>query len=69
MGVLAAPPFMMQTPSGRWEGIGIELWQEIAQMLDLEFEWREYGSLGDIRRALARGEIDGSRLAFRARSV
>jgi ABC-type amino acid transport substrate-binding protein len=58
VGALVAPPFMMKTEDGRWEGLSIELWQELAQVLAVEFEWREYESLGDIRRALEQGDID-----------
>ena len=53
VGVMAAPPFMMQTASGRWEGLSIELWRELAHVLDLDFEWREYASLAEVRGAAA----------------
>ena len=58
VGALVAPPFMMKTESGRWEGLSIELWEELAHALALEYEWREYGTLGEFRKALERGEID-----------
>lgn len=58
VGAIVAPPFMMKTESGRWEGLSIELWEELAHMLALEYEWREYGTLGEFVKALERGEID-----------
>lgn len=58
VGVLVAPPFMMKTANGRWDGLSIELWQELAKALDLEFTWREYANLAEVREALARGEVE-----------
>ena len=58
VGTLVVPPFMMKAADGRWEGLSIELWQELAQSLDVEFEWREYGSLREIWSAIEQREID-----------
>ena len=58
VGTVVAPPFMMKTASGLWEGLSIELWEELARALGVEFEWREYESLGELKGAIARGEID-----------
>jgi polar amino acid transport system substrate-binding protein len=58
VGTVVAPPFMMKTASGLWEGLSIELWEELAQALGVEFEWREYETLGELRDAIARGEVD-----------
>jgi polar amino acid transport system substrate-binding protein len=58
VGAVVVPPFMMKAPDGRWEGLSIELWQELALVLAVEFEWREYQSLAEIRSAILRGEID-----------
>ena len=60
VGTLAAPPFVMKTASGRWEGLSIELWHAVAQDLEVEYEVREYTSHGQILdakvdAALARG--------------
>jgi ABC-type amino acid transport substrate-binding protein len=51
------PPFAMKTKDGRWEGLGIELWQRIAQKLGVEFELREY-SPDQLVEAVKRGEVD-----------
>jgi polar amino acid transport system substrate-binding protein len=58
VGTVVVPPFMMKAPDGRWEGLSIELWKELAMVLAVEFEWREYQSLAEIRSAISRGEID-----------
>jgi polar amino acid transport system substrate-binding protein len=58
VGLIEAPPFMMKTENGRWEGLSIELWQELAQILAVDFQWREYDSFDEIRSALAAGQVD-----------
>jgi ABC-type amino acid transport substrate-binding protein len=58
VGVIAASPLYMKTADGRWEGFAIELWQAVAQRLNVPFEFREFGSLENLIGALERGEID-----------
>jgi len=58
VGVVEMPPFMMKTSNGLWEGLSVELWRELAQMMDVEFEWREFQELEEVRSAFGRGEID-----------
>jgi polar amino acid transport system substrate-binding protein len=58
VGALVAPPFLMKTTDGRWTGFSSELWQELVQVLGVEFEWREYGSLAKILDAVAQGHVD-----------
>jgi len=58
VGVIAASPLYMQTADGRWEGFGAELWQDLAQQLDVPFEFREFGSLENLIGALKNQEID-----------
>ena len=41
VGTKIAPPFAMKADDGSWEGISIELWDEIAKELDLDYEWQE----------------------------
>jgi ABC-type amino acid transport substrate-binding protein len=57
VGVIDAPPFTMKTTDGSWEGLAIELWQAIAQELDVEFELREY-TPEQLMDAVNRGEVD-----------
>jgi polar amino acid transport system substrate-binding protein len=56
-GVVDVPPFAMKTTDGGWEGLGIELWQAIAQELGVEFELREY-SVEQLVDGIKRGEVD-----------
>jgi len=58
VGVIAASPLYMKTADGRWEGFGVELWQDVAQQLNAPFEFREFSRLEDLIGALARKEID-----------
>jgi ABC-type amino acid transport substrate-binding protein len=57
VGVVDAPPFYIKTPDGSWEGLSIELWQEVAQELGVEFELREY-NFEKVHDAIKRGEVD-----------
>lgn len=41
VGTKIAPPFAMKDKSGQWEGISIELWQQIAKELNLNYQWKE----------------------------
>jgi ABC-type amino acid transport substrate-binding protein len=41
VGTKIAPPFAMKDQNGQWEGISIELWQEIAKQLDYQYQWKE----------------------------
>lgn len=38
---MVAPPFSMKAPDGRWEGISIRLWDDIARRLGLSFVYQE----------------------------
>ena len=52
VGVMVAPPLYMKTADGRWEGIGIEVWQAVAQRIGVSFEYREYNSFGNLLDAI-----------------
>jgi ABC-type amino acid transport substrate-binding protein len=58
VGTLVAPPFMMKTASGRWEGLSIELWHAVAQDLEVGYELREYTRIGQILDAVEKGKLD-----------
>ncbi|WP_267461150.1 transporter substrate-binding domain-containing protein [Halopseudomonas nanhaiensis] len=38
VGITEVPPFVMQNDSGEWEGISIDLWAQIADNLDIEYQ-------------------------------
>jgi ABC-type amino acid transport substrate-binding protein len=58
VGVIAAPPLYMKTADGRWEGFSVELWQDVAQYLNVPFEFQEFSSLENQLGALEKREID-----------
>lgn len=35
------PPFAQKDSAGNWEGLSVELWQDVADKLDLAFDWQE----------------------------
>ncbi|WP_319783793.1 transporter substrate-binding domain-containing protein [Oceanisphaera sp. IT1-181] len=57
VGITEVPPFVMQAEDGRWEGISIDLWKDIAAGLDREFELlpMKFSALLD---AVENGEVD-----------
>ena len=59
VGTQLAPPFVERGDDGRYDGIAIALWQEIASTLGIETEFRsfDYDSAG-MYQALERGELD-----------
>jgi ABC-type amino acid transport substrate-binding protein len=58
VGVMAAPPLYIKAADGRWEGFSVELWQAVAQLLGMPFEFREFDSLELLLSALENSEID-----------
>jgi polar amino acid transport system substrate-binding protein len=58
VGTAVAPPFAMKTSDGRWEGLGIELWQKIAAELDVEYEFAEFESIEQVLEAFKKKELD-----------
>lgn len=41
IGTKEAPPFSMKGPDGKWTGISIELWQDMAAQLKLNYQFKE----------------------------
>lgn len=46
VGTKEAPPFSFKDPAGKWKGISIELWDTLAQELNLSYEFKEYDLKG-----------------------
>ena len=65
IGTKDAPPFAMQDGNGRWTGLSIELWEQIALELGLDYEFREY-DLEGLLAAVASGEVDAGVAALTA---
>lgn len=57
VGLREAPPFAHQDDSGQWQGIAVDLWDEIAAKAELEFEYTPF-ELADLLAALEDGSID-----------
>jgi ABC-type amino acid transport substrate-binding protein len=48
----------MKTTDGRWEGLGIDLRRTVADELGIDFELREYGTIGQLKDAILKDKID-----------
>jgi len=51
IGTKVSPPFAMKNSEGKWEGISIDLWKEIAKKLNLKYKFKEntlQGLLNDV---------------------
>lgn len=57
VGVYVHPPFVMEA-DGQFDGMAIELWRWLASQLDLESEYVEFDTIGDLVDATASGEVD-----------
>ena len=58
VGVMMAPPLCMKTADNRWEGFSVELWQALAQHINIPYEFHEFSSLELLIDALEKREID-----------
>ncbi|NDV60942.1 transporter substrate-binding domain-containing protein [Puniceicoccales bacterium CK1056] len=58
VGVRDVPPFSVKTSSGTWEGISVELWDQLAADLGWEYEWVEFNSVTSLLDSLESGSID-----------
>jgi ABC-type amino acid transport substrate-binding protein len=58
VGVTVAPPAYMKTADNRWVGFSLDIWQALAQDMDLAFEYREFGNLESMLSALEQKKID-----------
>lgn len=57
VGTKEAPPFSMKDRDGRWTGISIDLWRQIATELNLNYEFRELDQY-DLLEGLTNGSLD-----------
>lgn len=57
VGITEVPPFVMQTADSRWEGISVDLWEQVAAGMGREFEWVPLG-FRELLDATEAGEID-----------
>lgn len=57
VGTMHTPPFCIKNLDGSWSGISIDLWQEIASELHIEYEFEEY-TLQELLEGVSKGEFD-----------
>jgi polar amino acid transport system substrate-binding protein len=57
VGTKEAPPFSMKDKDGRWNGISIDLWRQIATELNLTYEFLELDQY-NLLEGLANGSLD-----------
>lgn len=58
VGTKQAPPFVIRTPDGRWSGISIDLWNQVALARGWRTQFRAFDKATDIVEAAAAGKID-----------
>ena len=59
VGTKHSPPFAFKNADGQWTGISIELWRQLTDELNLEYELREL-PLDEILTGLESGELDAA---------
>ncbi len=58
VGVHPFPPFVIKTEQGQFAGLCVDLWEDVAQSMDIEYEYVRYSDLPGMVRALDFEEID-----------
>jgi len=59
VGLAVDPPFVIHEPDGSWIGISVELWQQVANQIGLNYEFRETDLRGRFA-GLAQGWLDAT---------
>ncbi|WP_161603335.1 transporter substrate-binding domain-containing protein [Blastopirellula marina] len=59
VGTKQSPPFSFKNRDGSWSGISIELWKQLTDQLNLEYEFREL-TLDDMLAGLESGDLDAA---------
>lgn len=61
VGTMRVPPFVLRSDDGRWSGLSIELWTQVAAELKTPFEFREYDyDLAGLLDAVERHQVDAA---------
>ena len=58
VGTKISPPMSFKDQDGNWTGLCIELWKKISLQLGYTTEYKEYGTLKELLKAVETGEID-----------
>ena len=59
VGTKESPPFSMKTPDGQWTGLSIDLWRQIAEQLNFQYEFQEL-TLKQLLEGVADGSLDAA---------
>jgi len=59
IGVTPTPPFVMEE-NGQYAGLSVDAWELVNKDLDLNYEFKEYASLGDLLNGIENNEVDFS---------
>ena len=57
VGVSVIPPFVIKDQDNLWDGISVQLWREMSDQLDVDYEFREV-SQDSLVAQVARGQLD-----------
>ncbi len=60
VGTIERPPFMMHNDTGKMTGFSVELWEEIAKRLNIEYQWKEFKIFGNMIDATKNNQVDAS---------
>lgn len=60
VGTREAPPFAIKNPDGTWSGLSIDLWNRVAEELNITTTWREMGAPESLITGVTDGSIDAS---------
>ena len=60
VGVYVSPPFVEEHEDGNYSGMAIDLWETVADRMDLAFRYATYPTFGSLVRATASGEVDAA---------
>jgi polar amino acid transport system substrate-binding protein len=59
VGLVVNPPFVIHEPDGSWTGMSVELWQEVAKEIGLNYEYRQTDFSGQFE-GLVQGWLDAA---------
>jgi len=58
VGIKPVPPFVITSPDGEYTGISIDLWEEIARIIEVDFQLIEFSNTNELIQACEQNEID-----------
>jgi len=64
IGIKLAPPFAYKRQDGTWTGLSVDLWQRIADSLQLQYKFEEVGTVQEQIAGVASGRFDAATAAI-----